>query len=217
MSRKKIVSLFLAVVFTLMIPMTAFATPGFNRTVFDNAQDISQSYDDMTGQWSYATESLLGEAGTIDLDEPEESVVVYGTAGISYKYDLYNIVIKYYARNWAFIDTVCVKIGNKRYNFTDYSNYQKVFSDATIRETMILTLTSDMVPFMEDLIQHRDEEIKIRLYGEKKDVDFVMSKQMKDSLINLYDLYVAGGGTRAENLNPLSEVESMKITITKLY
>ena len=74
-----------------------------------------------------------------------------------------------------------------------------------------------MVPFMEDLIQHRDEEIKIRLYGEKKDVDFVMSKQMKDSLINLYDLYVAGGGTRAENLNPLSEVESMKITITKLY
>ena len=114
MSRKKIVSLFLAVVFTLMIPMTAFATPGFNRTVFDNAQDISQSYDDMTGQWSYATESLLGEAGTIDLDEPEESVVVYGTAGISYKYDLYNIVIKYYARNWAFIDTVCVKIGNKR-------------------------------------------------------------------------------------------------------
>lgn len=53
---------------------------------------------------------------------------------------------------------------------------------------------------MEDLINHRDEEIKVRLSGKNSYVDFVLPDVMKDNFIHMYNLYASGGGTEKNNL-----------------
>ena len=49
---------------------------------------------------------------------------------------------------------------------------------------------------MADLIEHREEEIKVRLVGKYTNQDFVLSKSVKDKIINLYNLYAAAGAPR---------------------
>ena len=66
---------------------------------------------------------------------------------------------------------------------------------------------------MTELIEHRDEEIRIRLQGTNRNVDFVLTDDMKNSIINLYNLYVAGGGTNAASMQIIDKVTKIDVTV----
>ena len=66
---------------------------------------------------------------------------------------------------------------------------------------------------MADLIAHRDEEIKVRLQGEGRSVDFTLTDDVKNGIINIYNLFAAGGGTSKASLKTI-DLGSSKLTVT---
>ena len=71
-------------------------------------------------------------------------------------------------------------------------------------------------PFMQDLIQHRDEEIKVRLVGANREMEFVLTQAMKDGIIGLYDRYVMAGGTRQENMDLITQGNTVNVEVRKV-
>lgn len=211
---KRIVTSIASIAMVAAISMSAFATPAFNTAVFNDGQDITVSSDSMTGQTTVATTSLLGTKGTVSVGW-KESVDVFGAVSISDDFDIHSIVMQYYADDWAFINEVIVKIGDTRYNFTNLNASRKVYSNATIRESVQIVAKSSTIPFMQDLIVNRDKEVRVRLCGKNKDIEFVMTDDMKNSLINLYNLFVAGGGTQSANIKVIDTVDDVQVRVTK--
>lgn len=201
--KKKLTALVLAVALMVSIPVSAFAAHGFNKAVFDNAPDVYVQKDDMTGKIIAASESLLGDGGYLLPTSGGGLIKMYSGVSISDELNANMILFKYYAQNWAFINSIIVKVGNKRYRFTDISVDRSVMKDASIQETVYLHMNSSAVPFMQDLINHRDEEIKVRLVGSNRDVDFVLTDTVKNGIINIYNLFVAGGGTSKQSLKDM--------------
>lgn len=64
-----------------------------------------------------------------------------------------------------------------------------------------------MLSFMDDLIQHQNDEIKIRLQGTTQSFDFTLTDEMKNEILTLYDLYAQGGGTRDSNLRSVTLID----------
>ena len=85
------------------------------RQFFDNAPDVFVSKDEMTGELLAASESLLGDKGTIIPESGDGYVMVYSGVAITDDLNLDTIIFKYRADSWAFVDSVIIKIGNKRY------------------------------------------------------------------------------------------------------
>ena len=197
--KKRLVALITILLLVTSLSLSTFAANGFNKAVFNNAADVTVKADDMTGDAILATTSLLGADGEISVGDGE-TVVVYGAISANSSFDLFRVVIQYYADDWAYIDGFIVKIGNKSYVFSDVESNGEVASDGTIRESTGITVDSSTVPLMRELIEHRNEEIKVRLCGDEKNIEFVLTDAMKDSIINLYNLFVAAGGTRSSNM-----------------
>lgn len=49
----------------------------------------------------------------------------------------------------------------------------------------------------------------------KKNVEFVMTDDMKNSVINLYNLFVAGGGTKEKNMSLIERGDKMQVRVVK--
>ena len=211
---KRIITSVVVTAMVVAISLSAFATSAFNTKVFDDGQDITVTADSMTGTTIVTTTSLLGTKGVVSTGW-KENVVVYGAVSVSDDFDIYSIVMRYYADDWAFINEAIVKIGDNRYYFTNLDTSRKVYSDATIRETIQIIAKDSTVPFLQDLIENRDKEVRVRLCGKNKDVEFVMTDDIKNSLINLYNLFVAGGGTQAANMNLIESVDDITVRAVK--
>ena len=212
---KKLIMSAASLALAAAISVSAFAAGGFNTAVFDTGKDITVETDSMTGTTTVFTTSLLeGDGGTISTGWDEE-VLVYGGTVVGDDLQLYSIAMAYYADDWAFINKVIMKIGDTRYTFTEIDNSKKVFSNATIRELVTIPVKTATIPFMQDLIEHRDEEVRVRLCGSEKDVEFVLTDAIKDSLINLYNLFVAGGGTRESNMKTLDMADRTVVRVAR--
>ena len=68
--------------------------------------------------------------------------------------------------------------------------------------------TTDM---MKDFANHRSDEIRVRLTGSAKSIDFVLTDTVKNTLLDMYDLYVAGGGMRSGNMYQISEFDPVHV------
>lgn len=213
--KKRLVALITILLLVTSLSLSTFAANGFNKAVFNNVADVTVKADDMTGDAIFATTSLLGADGEISVGDGE-TVVVYGAISANSSFDLFRVVIQYYADDWAYIDGFIVKIGNKSYVFSDVESNGEVASDGTIRESTGITVDSSTVPLMRELIEHRNEEIKVRLCGDEKNIEFVLTDAMKDSIINLYNLFVAAGGTRSSNMKCLDTVREGKMEVRKI-
>ena len=213
--KKRVLSIATALMLIISVSTAAYAASGFNKVVFNNAADVTAKVDDMTGDAIFATTSLLGADGEISIGDGE-MVAVYGGISTNSSFDLFRVVIQYYADDWAYIDGYIVKIGNKSYVFSDIESNGEVASDGTIRESTGITVDSSTVPLMRELIEHRNEEIKVRLCGDEKNIEFVLTDTMKDSIINLYNLFVAAGGTRSSNMKYLDAVREGKMEVRKI-
>lgn len=211
--RKKFTAIVLSTILAVSISLSAVATNNFNLGIFDNREDVTVKYDDMSNSTSVYATSLINGEGNIKLDWNYDYVSIYPHVAILKSVDSYIWCIDYNARNWMFIDTITIKIGNKRYIFKDFLSTKKVYSDSTIVEHMTFVITNDTIPFMQDLITHRNEPIKVRLSGETDNVDFFLPDIVKDGMINIYNLYVAGGGTEPNNMKLLTNIEGTNLTI----
>ena len=104
----------LALVTTLMLMVSAstavYASDGFNKAVFDNAPDVFVTKDDMTGDLMAASESLLGSKRIVIPETGGGYVQVCSGVSISDDMNLNVLIFKYHADNWAFIDSILIKI-----------------------------------------------------------------------------------------------------------
>ena len=90
---------------------------------------------------------------------------------------------------------VVIKVNNVTYTFTDVDSSRRVLSGGTIFEGSVIILSSDDdIKFLEAIKQHRYEPIKGRFKGSRKDIDFEIPQNVKDAIVEAYDLYCAAGG-----------------------
>ena len=83
-----------------------YASDGFNKAVFDNAPDVFVTKDDLMA----ASESLLGSKRIVIPETGGGYVQVYSGVSISDDMNLNVLIFKYHADNWAFIDSIIIKI-----------------------------------------------------------------------------------------------------------
>lgn len=211
--KKSFSTLALVLMLSIAVSTSAYAADGFNKGVFDNAQDVFVVKDDMTGDLTAASDSLLGDKGIAIPESGGGYVKVYSGVAISDALNTNSLLFKYYADDWALIDSVIVKVGDRRYKFNGIDVNREVLRDASIRETAFINLSSNVIPFMTYLIEHRDETVKVRLQGQDRDIDFVLTDDMKNGIINIYNLYVAGGGTNKASMQKVDMVNTATVTV----
>ena len=211
--KKRLLALVTTLMLMVSVSTAVYASDGFNKAVFDNAPDVFVTKDDMTGDLMAASESLLGSKGIVIPETGGGYVQFYSGVSISDDMNLNALIFKYYADDWAFIDSIIIKIGNKRYKFDNINMSRDVLRDATIEEDAGLGISSSTLPMMADLIAHRDEEIRVRLQGDLRDIDFVLTDDVKNGIINIYNLYVAGGGTSKASMKKVDLGSKTTVTV----
>lgn len=214
--KKRLVSLITISLLIVSLSLSTFAANGFNKAVFDNAADVTVTRDDMDGTLMAMTTSLIGEKGIIAPEGQDELIQVYAGVGITDSVNLLSIIFKDYSHDVANINGIIIKIGNKRYSFSGLNVSRDTLKGSGtyyIGESTTIELTSKSIPMMTELIEHRDEEIRVRLQGTNRNVDFVLTDDIKNSIINLYNLYVAGGGTNAASMQIIDRVTKIDVTV----
>lgn len=214
--KKRLLSIATALMLIVSVSTVAYAANGFNKAVFDNAADVTVTRDDMDGTLMATTTSLMGEKGIIAPEGRDERIQVYAGVGITDSVNLLSIVFKDYSHDAANINGIIIKIGNKRYSFSGLNVSQDILRGSGtyyIGESTTIEVTSKSIPMMTELIEHRNEEIRVRLQGTNRNVDFVLTDDMKNSIINLYNLYVAGGGTNAASMQIIDKVTKIDVTV----
>ena len=123
--------------------------------------------------------------------------------------DVYDFYYLDFNRTGSFasgFNSVIVKIGDNRYNFSNGQTDSTV-SEGIVLESFSLPMKKELVPFMNDLAEHINDEIKVRFVGIYKDYDFALTYDMKLKILVMYDLYVAGNGTRNKNLQDITDLD----------
>lgn len=204
--KKELVSLTLAAVMMASVSMPALATSKFNMGVFDGRQDVSISSDEMTGKTSVF---LLGTSYDSHLTFDDGSfLIVNPYLYLTDSYDTYQLYFNCFESSLADMDSIIIKIGDNRYNFSNCFTSYSAVDDNTIMETIGFMMKRETVDFMNDFAKHKDEEIKVRINGTYATLDFSFTDEMKNAILTMYALYVQGGGTRDKNLRNLTDIDS---------
>lgn len=210
---KKLMALVLSIIMMTIIPISAFAADGFNLSIFDNNEDVHVEYDEMTGD---TTIQLKSGSGNIYLDFLDH--VWFGTnIYVSDSSEYYNWIIWYtYMGNGPYtnINSALIKIGENRYTFDGIYNSRKDWGDENQyhREFLNIIFDGNSISMMEDLINHKDEDIKIRFTGSNGQFDVKLSSDAIEKLIQMYELYKAAGGTREKNMKVTTLANNVKFT-----
>lgn len=107
--------------------------------------------------------------------------------------------------------SIIIKIGDNRYNFSNCFTSKSQINDNTIMETIGIMMKRETVGFMNDLEEHRDEEIQVRINGTET-IDFSLTDEMKNEILTLYDLYAQAGGTRDKNLRNITDIDQTVVS-----
>ena len=122
-------------------------------------------------------------------------------------YDTYKIYFNCFEPSLAGMESIIIKIGDNRYNFSNCYTSQSRVNDNTVMETIAIMMKRETVGFMNDLKDHKDEEIRVRINGTYETLDFSLTDEMKNEILTLYDLYAQGGGTRDSNLRSVTLID----------
>ena len=216
--KKRIVSLAVAVLLSVAMAVSAFATSEFKISTFQDVNDYQITIDDMTGEGSIYIKSLLNESEFVENDD--YALAFFPMVEINNDFDLFAFSVLYLGYQSENIDQVIVKIGDNRYFFSNVKlnidNLPGFNMDGYKMELPTIIIDSRTISFMQDLIQHRDEEIKVRLVGTSKEMDFVLTQAMKDGIIGLYDRYVIAGGTRQENMDKITQGNTVDVEVRQV-
>lgn len=206
---KKLISLILSAALVFSLSMPAFATKKFDTSVFDGRDDFTISGDEMAGTLAVipVTEHFKGSIVLFDRAFVITSPFIY----LNDDNDLYLFHFDCYGLDFSGLNSIIIKIGDDRYTFSDCYISTSVTTDNFIHESIGFFLKRETVGFMKDFVEHRDEEIKVRLVGAYQNQDFSLTDDMKNQLLTLYDLYTSGGGTRDQNLLSITNTDRVVV------
>ena len=221
--KKRIVSFVVAVLLSAATAVSAFATSEFKVSAFQDVDDYQIDIDDMTGEISIGIKSLLNESEFVEIDD--YLLAFYPMVTTNNDFDMFLFAVMYLGYQSENINQVIVKIGDNRYFFSDVEldmdglpewYTSMIDSYGVVMELPVFIIDNRTIPFMQDLIQHRDEEIKVRLVGANREMEFVLTQAMKDGIIGLYDRYVMAGGTRQEDMDLITQGNTVKVEVRKV-
>ena len=221
--KKRIVSLVVAVLLSVATAVSAFATSEFKVSAFQDVDDYQIDIDDMTGEISISIKSLLNESEFVETDD--YLLAFYPMVTTNNDVDMFLFAVMYLGYQSENINQVIVKIGDNRYFFSDVEldidslpewYTSMIDSYGVVMELPVFIIDNRTIPFMQDLIQHRDEEIKVRLVGANREMEFVLTQAMKDGIIGLYDRYVMAGGTRQENMDLITQGNTVNVEVRQV-
>lgn len=221
--KKRIGSLVVAVLLSVATAVSAFATSEFKVSAFQDVDDYQIDIDDMTGEISISIKSLLNESEFVGTDD--YLLAFYPMVTTNNDFDMFLFAVMYLGYQSENINQVIVKIGDNRYFFSDVEldmdglpewYTSMIDSYGVVMELPVFIIDNRTIPFMQDLIQHRDEEIKVRLVGANREMEFVLTQAMKDGIIGLYDRYVMAGGTRQENMDLITQGNTVNVEVRKV-
>lgn len=206
--KKKLVSLALAVVMMASVSMPALATSKFNMGVFDGRQDAFVYTDEMTGSsLVFPRIGVIEDGGTYISFDDGSRISVSSSLRLT---DSFDICFLNFSRTGLFstgLNSVIVKIGDNRYTFSN-GQTDATTVDGIVLEDFNIPIKKELIPFMNDFIEHSSDEIKVRFVCDTKYYDFVLTNDMKSQILVIYDLYVTGNGTRERNLHDITECDS---------
>lgn len=78
-------------------------------------------------------------------------------------------------------------------------------------ENISFVAKRETIGFINDFVKHRDEEIKVRINGTYTTLDFSLTDEMKNEILDLYALYDDGRGTRDANLRDITYTDSTSV------
>ena len=187
----------------LLMGAQAFAQD-FDVSVFENVSGISVSIDDMEG------------VGYIDMDSHRECFFDPGYSDYYYcsMYPSIRInnsgvavlrwFIQFYGENWAFIDRMIIKVGDNRYTIGDIDIDREVVEHADVHEALGVVFSEEHLPFLTDFAEHcEDGPVKIRLCGDKYNVDFTMTDSMVKWLKQFITLCEEAGALNETYMNQI--------------
>lgn len=217
--KRKLISLVLALFLTISIPISAFASIGFNRSVFNGRDDILVSYDDMKGITRVYSQTEADGKTTINF---ESSGIIFVTPRIAIvesdndSLDVFELSFDYFGNDWVNLNEILIKIGDKRYNFLDCNISHTTEYANLVHENISFYLKNESLSFIQDFIKHQNSEIKVRLDGSVRSFDFILTDDMKSSVSLLYNLFYKGNGTRKSNMDNISSVDQTVVETNNL-
>ena len=122
---------------------------------------------------------------------------------------------RYFGYDWADLNEIIIKIGDNRYSFSNCFTSQSVEYDSLACESITFPLKTEALPFMQDFVEHQNDEIKVRLKGDTQSFDFVLTDDMKNCFILMFNLFTSGGGTDKANMQSISEVDQVVVRKNK--
>ena len=183
--KKRISALAIVWILIVSISLASYASPRLNMNVFENAEDITVKYDDMSKATTISSTSLLKGEGDIRLD---------------YDYDYVSIYPRIIAITSA--DEIYFKIGNNLYQFGKIQMQNAWDNELNCyNETMMFPIDRNSINFMEDFETHRDDSIAVALVNGEQYIEFELTDDVKNGWLHLYDLYKKAGGTNKDNLD----------------
>ena len=213
--KKRIVSLALAAMLLVSVPISAFATTKFNQGVFDGRDDLRISTDIMTGETSVVPTALDDGQMIIPVLDAGAIITVQPGIFLDDSKDTFILMFDYLGGDWAKLNGIIIKIGDNRYSFTNCYSSRSI-DDGFASEYVAFYMKDQTAGMMKDLAEHRDDEITVRLTGSAKSIDFVLTDTVKNTLLDMYDLYTAGGGMRSGNMYQISATLSQLFLILPL-
>lgn len=208
--KKRFISMVLAVLFLVSVPLSALATSGFNQRVFDGHDNIVVDFDDMEGLTSVIPNRQYYASNFIIL--PDSSMVFpRSNIVLGDSFDFYTLTFNYYGRDPVGMNEIIFKIGDNRYSFSNCYTSRSVSDSGLTFESISFCAKKQTKDFMQDFANHRDDEIRVRISGSVQTLDFVLSDESKSCILDLYGLYVSGGGTRESNMFKITETDTVHV------
>ena len=207
--KKKLVSLALAAAIMTSVSIPALATNKFDMAVFDGRQDVRPVTDEMYGITTvYPVYDFFPNAA---IRSGDTVIILNNALSILDSLDLYFFGFDCYGHSYSGINSIIFKIGDNRYTFSNCTTTLTALTNG-FHESITFLLKKETVSFMEDLVNHQDEEIKVRLVGDYQSFDFSLTDDMKNEILTLYDLYSNGNGTRKSNLSQITATEQTNVS-----
>ena len=188
----------------MAVPLSAFATSKFNTSVLSGRENVSISYfDEMTGN---VIASLTGDAYNSSVTFDNGTLLtVDPTICLNDSFDYYRFNFNCLETAPIGMTSIIIKIGDNRYSFTNCETGLYPLGDSGFAENISFVAKRETIGFINDFV------IKVRINGTYTTLDFSLTDEMKNEILDLYALYDDGRGTRDANLRDITYTDSTSV------
>ncbi len=169
---KKQLALVITLLLVFIVSVPALAVT-FDLSPFENNANYEVEFDEMDDTGEIA----LVDGGVIfGKTEEDDEGFLMGDFDIKIIEDfppVIRVTLLYMGEDWIFTDKVIIKPADTRYTFE--VNCDTDIEDGEIFEMATLVLTDESIQMLQDIVDNNLSEVKCRLDGSERDVDFNLS------------------------------------------